>query len=172
MREPDGFSEFVLARSPALLRAAWLLTGNRATAEDLVQASLVRTWSRWDRLERVEAAEPYVRRVMVTLYATWWRRRWRAEVPTGTLPEPSTVDDHADAVGLREAVRLALDRLPRRQRAVVVLRFFSDLSVAETAAALGCSTGTVKSQTSKALATLRGSGLLEPYEADRQEVPR
>lgn len=163
----DGFDEFVLARSPALLRSAWLLTGNRATAEDLVQAALVRTWSRWGRLESVEGAEPYVRRVMVTLYATWWRRRWRAEVPTETLPDQPDAGPDLD---LRESVRTALATLPRRQRAVIVLRFVEDLSVDETARVLGCTAGTVKSQTAKALASLRRGGLLDPYSTE--EVPR
>jgi RNA polymerase sigma-70 factor (sigma-E family) len=165
--EPDGFDAFVVARSPALLRFGWLLTGNRATAEDLVQAALMRTWARWGRLDSVEGAEPYVRRVMVTQYATWWRRRWRAEVPTETLP------DRADAppdLDLRESVRTALGSLPRRQRAVVVLRYVEDLSVAETARILGCTAGTVKSQTAKALGTLRRGGLLAPYGSE--EVPR
>ena len=170
MQEPDGFREFVLARSPALLRAAWLLTGNRATAEDLVQAALARTWTRWGRLESVDNAESYVRQVMITLYATWWRRRWRAEVPTSSLPERSSADDPSAAVDLRQSVRAALEQLPRRQRAVVVLRYFEDLSVTETAALLGCSPGTVKSQASKALAHLRRSGLLAP--STEEEVPR
>lgn len=165
MRDPTEFDRFVLARSPALLRSAWLLTGNRATAEDLVQAALVRTWSRWGRLESVEGAEPYVKRVMVTLYATWWRRRWRAEVPTGALPE---VVHAAPDLDLRESVRTALATLPRRQRAVVVLRYVEDLSVAETAELLGCAPGTVKSQAAKALASLRRGGLLD----DIEEVPR
>jgi RNA polymerase sigma-70 factor (sigma-E family) len=158
--EPDGFDAFVLARSPALLRFAWLLTGNRATAEDLVQAALMRTWARWGRLESIDSAEPYVRRVMVTQYATWWRRRWRAEVPTDVLPE--RVHEAPD-IELRESVRVALASLPRRQRAVVVLRYVEDLSIAETAAVLGCTAGTVKSQAAKALGTLRRGGLLTPY---------
>jgi RNA polymerase sigma-70 factor (sigma-E family) len=158
--EPDGFDAFVLARSPALLRFGWLLTGNRATAEDLVQAALMRTWARWGRLESAEGAEPYVRRVMVTQYATWWRRRWRAEVPTAAPPDQV---DPAPDLDLRESVRAALASLPRRQRAVVVLRYVEDLSVAETAALLGCTAGTVKSQAAKALGTLRRGGLLAPY---------
>jgi RNA polymerase sigma-70 factor (sigma-E family) len=158
--EPDGFDAFVVARSPALLRFGWLLTGNRATAEDLVQAALMRTWVRWGRLESIAGAEPYVRRVMVNLHANWWRRRWRGEVPTDALP------DRADAgpdLELRESVRTALASLPRRQRAVIVLRYVEDLSVTETAAILGCTSGTVKSQTAKALGTLRRGGLLAPY---------
>jgi RNA polymerase sigma-70 factor (sigma-E family) len=155
VREPAGFGEFVAARSPALLRAAWLLTGDGAAAQDLVQVALVRTWQRWAGLERVESAESYVRRVLVTTYITWWRRRWRAEVATPTVPERPAAGDAFAAVDLRDAVRSALDELPRRQRAVIVLRYFEDLTEAQTAAALGCSVGTVKSQASKALARLR-----------------
>jgi RNA polymerase sigma-70 factor (sigma-E family) len=155
VREPAGFAEFVAARSPALLRAAWLLTGDGAAAQDLVQAALIRTWSRWAALERVENAESYVRRVMATTYVTWWRRRWRAEVSTGVLPDRPTAGDAFAVADLRDAVRSALDELPRRQRAVIVLRYFEDLTEAQTAAALGCSVGTVKSQTAKALARLR-----------------
>jgi RNA polymerase sigma-70 factor (sigma-E family) len=155
VREPHGFGEFVAARSPALLRAAWLLTGDRATAQDLVQAALVRTWARWTRLERADNAEAYVRRVMVTTYATWWRRRWRAEVPTPVLPDGAQAGDAFAASDLRSQVRAALAELPRRQRAVIVLRYFEDLTEAQTAAALGISVGTVKSQAAKALARLR-----------------
>lgn len=155
MREPDGFGEFVAARSPALLRAAWLLTGNHATAQDLVQTALARTWPRWDQLDRVENAEAYVRRVMVTTYATWWRRRWRAEVATAEPPDRPAADDPFAAVDLRAEVRTALAGLPRRQRAVIVLRYFADLTEVQTAEALGCTVGTVKSQAAKALTRLR-----------------
>jgi len=155
VREPEGFREFVATRSPALLRAAWLLTGNHATAQDLVQTTLARMWTRWGRLERAGSAESYARRIMISIYATWWRRRWRAEVSTAFLPDRSVVEDDFAAVDLREALRRALDELPRRQRAVIVLRYFEDLTEAQTAAALGCSVGTVKSQASKALARLR-----------------
>jgi RNA polymerase sigma-70 factor (sigma-E family) len=159
-----------MARSPALLRAAWLLTGNHATAQDLVQAALARTWPRWSRLERVDNAEAYVRRVMVTTYATWWRRRWRAEVATAQPPErPAGGDAFADA-DLRDAVRSALDELPRRQRAVIVLRYFEDLTEAQTADALGCSVGTVKSQSAKAMTKLRRHDWMGT--ASHEEAPR
>lgn len=99
--------------------------------------------------------------MLTTTYVTWWRRRWRAERPTGEVPE---VEDSADPylqVDLRRAVLAALATLPRRQRAVVVLRYYCDLSEAETADALDCSVGTVKSQAAKGLAKLRDSGLPE-----------
>lgn len=107
MAEPDGFDAFVLARSPALLRFGWLLTGNRATAEDLVQAALMRTWARWGRLESIDSAEPYVRRVMVTQYATWWRRRAKLYSVRGLpswfrlLSEDGRIFDSQPAAGAR-----------------------------------------------------------------------
>ena len=153
--EPAGFGEFVASRGPALHRTAWLLTGNWATAEDLVQTALAKTWPHWHRILRRDEPELYVRRVLVTTYASWWRRRWRGEVATGLLPEQGERRDSQDDAVLRELVRGALAALPPRQRAVVVLRFFDDHTEARTAQLLGCSVGTVKSQTAKALAKLR-----------------
>ena len=152
MADRSGFDEFVATRSPALLRTAYLLTGDRGVAEDLLQTALAKCWFAWGRIEG--PPEPYVRRVLATTYATWWRRKWRAERPTGELP------DRGDPAGTapvedRDALWRALGALPRRQRAVVVLRYYEDLSEADTAAALGISTGTVKSQAAKALAALR-----------------
>jgi len=156
MHEPVGFGEFVAARSPALLRSAWLLTGDEALAEDLVQAALARVWPRWDRIHRSDSsAEAYVRRVMVTTYANWWRRRWRSEQPTADVPEQATPADSFAEADERAVVRRALAVLPPRQRAVIVLRYYADLTERQTAGLLGCSVGTVKSQTSKALSRLR-----------------
>jgi RNA polymerase sigma-70 factor (sigma-E family) len=155
---PAGFAEFVAARSPALLRAAWLLTGDAGKAEDLLQTALARTWRGWPRISGGGNPEAYVRRMLYTTYLTWWRRRWRAEVPTEGLPgyaERADLADVADRSAVRDAVARALARLPRGQRAVVVLRFFEDRSVQETADLLGCSTGTVKTQCARALAALR-----------------
>jgi RNA polymerase sigma-70 factor (sigma-E family) len=167
VREPDGFREYVAAKSPSLTRAAWLLTGNEAAAEDLVQTALVRMWSRWSRLEQDGNVDAYVRRVLVTTYVNGWRRRWRGEIPTEVLPDgPDAADVHA-ATDLRLAVRRALAELPPRQRAVVVLRYFQDLTEAQAAHALGCSVGTVKSQTAKALARLRKHPWLAPIEEDK-----
>jgi len=152
MADRSDFDGFVAGRSAALLRTAYLLTGDPALAEDLLQTALAKSWFAWGRI--AGPPEPYVRRVMATTYATWWRRRWRSEYPTGALPEAPGVDDTA-GVDDRDALWRALGTLPRRQRAVVVLRYYEDLSEAETAAALGVSRGTVKSQASKALAALR-----------------
>jgi RNA polymerase sigma-70 factor (sigma-E family) len=147
-----GFAEFVAARSPALLRTAYLLTGDWASGEDLLQATLEQCWRRWSRLSG--NPEAYVRQAMLRTFLSWRRRRWTGEVPTQELPEVG-VDDATGVVDDRDRVWQALLRLPRRQRAVVVLRYFDDLSESETAHALGISVGTVKSQASKALASLR-----------------
>jgi RNA polymerase sigma-70 factor (sigma-E family) len=154
MADRSGFDEFVATRSRVLLRTAYLLTGEHALAEDLVQTALAKCWFAWGRIDG--PPEPYVRRVIATTYATWWRRKWTGERPTRELPE--VVAEAGTAVEDRDALWRALATLPRRQRAVVVLRYYEDLSEAETAAALGISKGTVKSQASKALAALRGDG--------------
>ncbi|MDX6356236.1 MAG: hypothetical protein QOF98_3139 [Streptomyces sp.] len=150
-----GFEEFVAARGPRLLRVAWLLTGDAYLAEDLLQTVLARVWPKWPRIAE-ENPEAYVRRALVHTHASWWRRKWRGEVPHGDdLPDRAhSADPYAD-VDLEQALAAAVRALPVRQRAVVVLRYFEDLSVAETAAALRCSEGTVKSQSAKALRTLR-----------------
>jgi RNA polymerase sigma-70 factor (sigma-E family) len=151
----EDFAEFVAARSPSLLRAAWLLTGDAGKAEDLLQTVFARVWRRWSRLCQAGDPEAYLRRMLYTTYLTWWQRRWRGEIPTGQLPDHADRISIADDSATRDAVQRALSRLPARQRAVVVLRFFEDRAVTETAAMLGCSIGTVKTQTSRALQTLR-----------------
>jgi RNA polymerase sigma-70 factor (sigma-E family) len=163
----ESFDAFVLARSRKLRRTAYLLTQDHSLAEDLVQTALAKAWFAWSRIEGGDP-EPYVRKIMVNTYSTWWRRRWNGEQPTDELPE------QAAPTGTEEPTDIwrALQRLPRRQRAVVVLRFYEDLSEAETARILGCSPGTVKSQTSKAFAKLRlDPALLAGTPAD-QEVSR
>jgi RNA polymerase sigma-70 factor (sigma-E family) len=158
---PEGFAEFVTARSPVLLRTAFLLCRDWALAEDLLQTALARAWTAWRRIEG--NPEPYVRKILANTYAAWWRRRWNGERPTGRLPEPAgPVADPAGGVDERDRVWQALGRLPRRQRAVLVLRYFEDLPVAEIADTLGCSVGTVKSQASRALAKLRLDETLLP----------
>lgn len=151
MGSDAGFADFVEQWSPALLRVAFLLTGDRGLAEDLLQTALLKTSRRWSRIADQQAAYPYVRRVLVTTYASWRRRRRVGEVLTDQLPDRGWVDGEA-APGRAVA---ALEALPPRMRAVVVLRFYEDLSEADTAAALGCSIGSVKSQASRGLARLR-----------------
>lgn len=151
----DGFEAYVAARGDALWRTAWLLTGDAHLAEDLVQSALVKAWPKWERVGP-GGFEPYVRRILVTTYIAWWRRRWNGERPTQDLPEPAAADE-AEAVVLRQDLMGALAELPRGQRAVVVLRWFEDLSEAQAAELLGCSVGTVKSQGARALARLRAA---------------
>ncbi|MET8089877.1 SigE family RNA polymerase sigma factor [Micromonospora sp. NPDC005220] len=150
----EQFREFVAARSAALLRTAYLLTGDWATAEDLLQTALTKTYLAWKRLGGIEAVEPYARRVMVNTSTSWWRRRWHGERPTEVLPERAGVDEIERQLD-RDLLWRHLRELPNRQRAVLVLRYYEDMSEAQTAALLDISPGTVKSQTSRALATLR-----------------
>jgi RNA polymerase sigma-70 factor (sigma-E family) len=151
---PEGFDEFVVSRSPRLLRTAYLLVHDWALAEDLLQTALARAWEAWRRIDG--DPEPYVRRILVNTYASSWRRRWRGELPTADFPETGAEVASPDGVVVeRDRVWRALRQLPRRQRAVLVLRYFEDLSEAEVADTLGCSVGTVKSQASRALAKLR-----------------
>lgn len=149
------FDSFVRHRSPALLRAAYLLTGDQHLAEDLVQSALARTHRSWRRLHDSGNAEAYTRKVMYHLQVAWWRRGKVAEVLPGELPERGRGGDHSGASALRLSLRAALLQLSDKQRAVLVLRFFEDRTEAEAAEVLGVSVGTVKSQTAKALARLR-----------------
>jgi len=154
MSDLAAFDTLLQTRSRPLLRAAYALTSDWAQAEDLLQTALTKTYLRWHTLDDVEAGEAYLRRVMFTTYARWWRRKWRGEVPTETLPDQDGSDPYIDA-DRREVLRRALATLPRRQRAVLVLRFFEDMTEAQVAETLEVSIGTVKSTTSKALAKLR-----------------
>ena len=142
------------ARGPSLLRAAYLLTGNRADAEDLVQAALAKTYLAWDRIEDRAALDGYVRRAMINTHISWWRRRKLDEYPTDDIPD-QPVADHADQSQLQDSLRRAVERLPHRMRAAVVLRYYEDMTEAEVADALGVSLGTVKSTVSRAVAKLR-----------------
>lgn len=153
-RERD-FCDFVLAASPALLRTAWMLTGDSILAEDLLQTALAKAWPRWNRLSSEGNPVAYVRKTMANTQISWWRRRWNGEIPSQQVPDRGNPTDPFAAVDDREALRRALRALPQRQRAVVVLRYYEDCSEEETAAALGCSIGTVKSQAAKGLARLR-----------------
>jgi RNA polymerase sigma-70 factor (sigma-E family) len=151
----EEFDAFVRARTPALLRAAYLLTGDQYLAEDLVQTALARTHRSWKRLYTAGNAEAYARKTMYHLQVSFWRRRRVAESLQGQLPERPTGPDDTDVAAVRLTLQQVLRRLTDRQRAVLVLRFFEDYPERETAELLGVSIGTVKSQTSKALARLR-----------------
>ncbi len=164
----EDFRSYVAARSPALLRTAYMLTGNRADAEDLLQTALAKTYLSWDRIREREALDGYVRRILVNTQTSFWRRRRVDEYPSDVLPEMPGRDETADA-DLHDALWNALRGLPKRQRAMVVLRYYEDLSEAETAQVLGVSVGTVKSTTSRALSKLRESSLLA---SGRPDDPR
>ncbi len=164
----ESFEDFVAARGAALWRSAWLLTGDHGRAEDLVQTALSKSWRHYKRVHASGGSfEAYVYRAMVTTYTSWWRRKRPAEqlmreTPDHLWPSPS------DAVDAQLDVLTALKTLPPRQRAVVVLRYYEDLSEAETAQAMECSVGAVKQHHSRAIRTLRNSVLL----ASTDEVER
>jgi RNA polymerase sigma-70 factor (sigma-E family) len=161
------FEEFVGARGQALQRFGYLLTTDWALAEDLVQTALARAYPRWSRIES-DDPEAYVRKTMINTWSSWWRRRWRGEVPTGTLPDRAAGDEYSD-VDRRQLVRRAMAALPPRQRLVLVLRYDQDLSEQQVADLLGISVGTVKSQAAKALSSLRSGGALDCYRPSRVE---
>jgi len=148
------FRDFVVARASALQRTAYLLTGDWSLAEDLVQTALMKTYLVWSRVDGIAAVEPYTRKVMVHTATSWWRRKWRGERPTAAIPERSHPDHTAQWLE-HDAMWQLIRTLPAGQRAVLVLRFYDDLTEAETARMLGVSIGTVKQQTSRALASLR-----------------
>ena len=163
MQAPDGFEAFVAGARDALHRTAYQLTRDHALAEDLVQTALAKAWPAWRRIQG--EPEAYVRRIMVNTYSSWWHRKWRGEQPTEHLPETgagSRGDQSTSDPEDRDALLRALAALPRRQRAVVVLRFVEDCTERQTADLLGISIGTVKSQAAKALARLRVDPQLSP----------
>lgn len=158
MAETADFEAYVAERRPALLRWARAVAGDPHRAEDLLQDSLVRVLPRWGSIREGAAADAYVRRTITRQYVSWQRQPWRRdERPVAHLPEPRRPADDADTLpdtAPDEVWGLVL-ALPAQQRAAVTLRFYEQLSVAETAEVLGCSTGTVKSNTSRGLAALR-----------------
>ena len=152
--ESEAFAQFIGAREQALQRTAWLLTNDWKLAEDLVQTALARSWPYWGRIRRGDP-EIYVRRVMVNTWATWRRRRWTAERPSAMVKDRAAPGDLAAEVANRVVLGNLLAVLTKRQRAVVVLRLFDDLSDAQVAQILGCATGTVRATLSQAIARLR-----------------
>jgi RNA polymerase sigma-70 factor (sigma-E family) len=150
----EQFDGFVRHASPGLLRAAWLLVGDWPAAEDLVQTAFERTWPKWSSLSDDSQRLAYLHRVLTNAFLRGRRRRWTGEVPTDDLPQ-LVERDSADELVQRAGVISAVRRLPSRQRAVIAWRYLADLTEAQTAAAVGCSVGTVKSYSSRALATLR-----------------
>jgi RNA polymerase sigma-70 factor (sigma-E family) len=151
--DEGAFRAFAISRRPQLRRTAFLLCGDWHQADDLVQTALVKLYVAWTRVRGDGPPDGYLHRILVRCYLDERRRPWRRESPV------ELVDDSASAARPEEDLldlRAALARLPKRQRATLLLRFWLDLSVGQTADALGCSDGTVKSQTARALTTLRG----------------
>jgi len=161
-----SFTSYVRARRPVLLRTARSLTNDPGDAEDLLQTALARTYLHWDRIADHGALDGYVRRALVNTRTSQWRRRRVDEIPSESLPEPrdpgAGPEDPAERQAVRDALWNAVLRLPGRQRAIVVLRYYEDLSEARTAELLGISVGTVKSALSRALVKLRNDPELHP----------
>ncbi|MDO9458141.1 SigE family RNA polymerase sigma factor [Nocardioides sp.] len=153
-RDRAEFAEFVAARSPALQRAAYLMVGDVQHAQDLVQEALTKTYVAWPRLADLGHAEAYTRKAITTTAISWFRRRSWHERTVDRLPD-RPVTDHAAAVVDHGAVWEALLELPVRQRTAIVLRYYEDLTEPQTAEAMGCAVGTVKSQVSSGMAKLR-----------------
>ncbi|WP_254878717.1 SigE family RNA polymerase sigma factor [Streptomyces sp. NA04227] len=148
------FEEYVRTRQDALLRSARRLVPDPVEAQDLLQTALVRTYGRWDGIADKRLADAYLRRVMINTRTEWWRARKLEEIPTEQLPE-SSVEDSSEQQADRELLRDVMTVLAPKQRSVVVLRHWEQMSTQETAAALGMSAGTVKSTLHRALARLR-----------------
>ncbi|WP_232679892.1 SigE family RNA polymerase sigma factor [Nocardioides sp. R-C-SC26] len=167
-RDYADFADFVAARQHALHRAAYLMVGDVGLAEDLVQEALTKTYQAWPRLRSKGNPETYVRTAITTTAITWFRRRsWTGERVSAELPERSSVG-HAEGVTDGAWLWDCLQRLPVRQRVAVVLRYYEDLTEAQTAEVMGCAVGTVKSQVSAALTKLR----LDPSVLQNQAVTR
>jgi RNA polymerase sigma-70 factor (sigma-E family) len=149
-----GFRDYIGSRIDPLRRTAFALCGDWHTADDLVSTTIVKTYRAWRRISAMSNVDAYVRRVLVTAWLDEKRRPWRRERPSAVLPDTSRPAEDRAIVD-RLAILEHLTALPARRRAVIVLRYYDDLSVEETAAVLGCSAGTVKSQTARALETLR-----------------
>ncbi|MGC4942039.1 SigE family RNA polymerase sigma factor [Kribbella sp. DT2] len=158
-----SFTEFVTQKYGALLGTAYLLTRDHGLAEDVVQTALAKCWRTWDTI-RADDPYAYVRQVLVNTCRAYWRvKKGKLEFPTEELPTRPVLVDYYDRIERDSVLVAALERLPGRMRVVVVLRYLVDLSEAETAEEVGCAVGTIKSQTSRALARLRGDPLLLDY---------
>jgi RNA polymerase sigma-70 factor (sigma-E family) len=153
----EGFTAFVRSRGEYHLRMATLLTGDPDAAEDLVQASLLKLYRAWSRIDTSGGPDAYLRRIIVNTRRSWWRARWRQETPVPEVPETAAGEDAAERHAVGALVRQALARLPRQQRAVLVLRYCEDLPEDEVACLLGCSAGAVKTHAHRGLRALRES---------------
>lgn len=164
------FREFMVSRWPRLLRAATLLTGHHHDGEDLAQSALARVYAKWDRVAKSEQIDAYVWRILVNTHANQLRRKRLRELVSGRVPE-SAGDDATNDVDSRDALIRALAALPRRQRAVVVLCFFEDMSHAQAAAVLGTTASTVRSQVTRAIAKLRADAVLTGLRGAGDPIP-
>jgi RNA polymerase sigma-70 factor (sigma-E family) len=152
----EAYREYVVSRIDPMRRVAYLLCGDWHTADDLLSTALVKLFRQWRRVSAMDNPDAYLRRMLLRVWLDERRRPWRREHPTDVVPDRSAVGGvSADQVDDRLALLALLAELPPRRRAVLVLRYFCDLSVEQTAEELGCSTGTVKSQTARALDALR-----------------
>lgn len=149
------FEEYVAARGPALLRFAYLLSRDAHTAEDLVQQGLATAYRHWLKVTRADHPDAYVKRIILNTYLGWRRRRSTGEPPLADPPDQRTAPDPADAVEAQDAARQMLDSLPPRSRAILVLRYYEDLSDEAIAELLGISSSTVRATAARALASLR-----------------
>lgn len=154
-RDDDSFREFVARREPALLRTAYLLTGDLGHAEDLVQTALLKTYRHWNRVSAVDEPLAYVRRVLVTTHTSWLRRLSSTELVLEDVPERLPPD--AAVAEPEVELQAALRSLPSKMRAVLVLRYFDDLTEIQTAEILGCSASTVSTHAARGLARLRSA---------------
>jgi RNA polymerase sigma-70 factor (sigma-E family) len=150
------FVAFVRRRGEHHLRTAVLLTGDWHAAEDLVQAALVKLYRVWRRIDTADDPDAYLRRILVNTHRSWWRARWRRELPFSGLPDRTDPVDGAERLAVADAVRRALAALPARQRTALVLRYFEDLSEIQTAELMGCSVGAVKTHTHRGVRAMRG----------------
>jgi RNA polymerase sigma-70 factor (sigma-E family) len=159
--------DFLAARGAALLRFAVMLTGHRPAAEDLLQSTLGRAYPRWSRIAAMEQPEAYLKKMLTNEHLRWRARRSSAELPIAEPPDGGVVASPADHHASRDAAWALLGRLPRRQRAVLVLRYYEDLTDAEIASVLGCRESTVRSQAARGIAALR----LAVPELNRELLP-
>lgn len=164
------FDEFAAAMWPRLVRTGVLLGADPHAAEDLAQTTLARCYAAWAKVARADSPEAYVHRMLINAHTSSRRRLWWREQPEAELPD-AELRGHDHAVAQSDDLRTALRRLPLGQRQVVVLRYFADLTEAQTAAALGISPGTVKSRASRALAALARDPALT-FEPDPTRGPR
>jgi RNA polymerase sigma-70 factor (sigma-E family) len=168
----ERFTAFVRSRGEYHLRMATLLTGDAGAAEDLVQASLLKRYLAWPRIDTSSDPDAYLRRIIVNTRRSWWRARWRQETPVPEAPESAAGEDAAEWHVVGMLLRQALTRLPRQQRAVLVMRYCEDLPVSEVAFLLGCSVGTVKTHAHRGLRALRESlGDLDSFTVNEASGP-